>query len=358
MRKTALLAGSALAVAGVAAGIQDAKAAEVSVGMYMPFIIGGADSDNKSENQIGMTSTDTEFYIDGSHTLENGIRVQAKFQLQASESNGGSVDENKIQVDGSFGRIDLGHEDGAEDLMNYGATKVKAFAFGSFANTTGSPVDFTEYSNAATSNEAGLDSGDAVKINYFTPRFSGFQAGVTWANSSVISTQNPSNNSDHLGAGVNYQNTFGEVDVALGGTYYTVASSDAERWSVGTVIGFGNFSVAGQYSDGTRATNQDVKTWDVGVGYSTGPWAASLTYEYGEAKNLTWNSGTIAAPVIETTNVKGEAQQVSAELSYAMGPGITVGAGLTFGKDEGINEMGGDADKDYAIVTTGIVVSF
>ena len=219
MRKSVLLAGSALAVAGLTVGAQESKAAEITLGMYMPFIVGGASSDLESEEQWGMGTTDTEFYVTGSETLENGISIAVKFQFDArGDLSANNTDETEIEISSSFGMLSLGHEDGPADLMNLGATKVKAWAFGSFANTTGVPVNYTSVSSfggllggSATSNEAGLDTGDNVKMAYYTPRFSGFQGGIAWANTSEIISQGPTSNSRGYEAAVNYQGTFSEV---------------------------------------------------------------------------------------------------------------------------------------------------
>ena len=347
MRKSVLLAGSALAVAGLTtAGAQKAEAAEFSLGAYMPFIVGGADSDNEAENQKGMSATDTEVYVTGSTELENGISVAVKFQFKANEGTSGNVDENEIEVSGSFGMLSLGHEDGPADLMNLGATKTKAWAYGSFANTTGVPVNFTQYSNAATSNEAGLDSSDAIKMAYYTPRFPGFQAGVAWAMTGEITGQTPGSNADHFEFGANYMNSFEGIDVGLAASYWmadasTAGQVDADRWSLGAMLGYEGFTVSGQYSDGERFTGQDVMTWDIGVGYSTGPWGMHLTYEYGEADTL-------------LGQLSGDASMFHGGVSYALGPGVSTGAGIGFGNDDGDS----GSDKDYVTFTTGLVVSF
>jgi outer membrane protein OmpU len=349
MRKSVLLAGSALAVAGLTVGAQKAEAAEISLGMYMPFIIGGADHDNDAYSQIGFGTTDTEFYVTGSETLENGIKVAVKFQFDAGDGESNNTDETEIEVSGSFGLLSLGREDGPADLMNLGATKVKAWAFGSFANTTGVPVNFTANSGAATGNEAGLDTSDDTKIAYYTPRWSGFQVGASWAKDNEIIActggncgsggSGTPNNDDAWEVGANYMNTFGDFDIGVAASYFDGAD-DADRWSIGALVGYAGFTASGQYSDGSRNSSTDVSTWDIGVGYSTGPWSAHLVYEYGDAD---YSGGT-----------SGEASMIHAGAAYALGPGVSVGASVGFGNDQ----IDGGADDDYTVFTTGIVVSF
>ena len=88
MRKSVLLAGSALAVAGLTtAGAQKAEAAEISLSMYMPFVIGVNDSDVDTESQVGFGASDTELWVTGSETLENGIDVAVKFQFNADQNS-------------------------------------------------------------------------------------------------------------------------------------------------------------------------------------------------------------------------------------------------------------------------------
>lgn len=344
------LKASAFAGVGIALLPQPSQAAEVKVGMYMPFLVGGADSDNQAENQIGLGTTDTEFYLTGSEMLENGIKVALRFEMNAdADTSEVNSDETEIEISGGFGLISLGHEDGPADLLNYGATNVKSWVFGSYNNTTGIPVNFSQYSGAPTTgNEAGLDSGDNVKAAYYTPRFYGVQFGASWSNTSEIIAQTPASNAEAVELGANFSHTFGGVELGTALTYWsTDQSHDAERYTISALLGFQNFGLAGSYAKGERPNGQDVLSWDIGLGYETDRWAAHITYEVGEADFL--NAGTAS----------GDADLLHMGVSYVLGPGITVGASLGFGSDEADQgSLNAGQSKDYTLFTTGILVSF
>jgi hypothetical protein len=357
MRKSVLLAGSALAVAGLTtAGAQKAEAAEISLNMYMPFVIGAADSDNEAENQFGFGATDTEFWVTGKETLENGIDVAVKFQFNADQNSSPSAntDEIEIEISGSFGLLSLGHEDGPEDLMNRGPQVIKSWAFGSLGtNGTGSPVALSAI--GATNNEANIDSSDAIKAAYYTPRWSGFQLGVAYSKESAIgytaTGQRPDSNTSGYAVGANYVNSFDGIDVALSGTYYAEDKDvgdveSADRYTIGAEVGYMGFTLAADWADGTASNGNDHQWWSVGGAYSTGPWSAHVTYEVGEADEF-------------GSNGSGENTLIHTGVAYALGPGVTVGASLGFGNvdDSGLaNDP--DQDKDYTIFTTGVTVFF
>ena len=350
MRKSVLLAGSALAVAGLTtAGAQKAEAAEISLNMYMPFVIGAADSDLEEENQLGFGATDTEFWVTGKETLENGIEVAVKFQFNADQNSSPSTntDEIEIEVSGSFGLLSLGHEDGPEDLMNRGPQVIKSWAFGSLGtNGTGSPVALS----GVTNNEANIDSSDDIKFAYYTPRWSGFQVGVAYSKETAIgytgTGQRPDTNTSGYAIGANYVNSFDGIDVALSGTYYAEdadagPTNDPDRYTIGGEVGYMGFTVAADWADGTDSSNNDNTWWSLGVGYSTGPWSTHLTYEVGEQDT---GAGDIDNDLIH------------AGVAYALGPGVTVGGSIGFGNNDE-SEVGG-IDKGYTVFTTGISVFF
>jgi len=361
MRKSILLAGSALAVAGLTtAGAQKAEAAEISLNMYMPFVIGAADSDNELENQFGFGATDTEFWVTGSETLENGIDVAVKFQFNADQNSTPSTntDEIEIEISGSFGLLSLGHEDGPEDLMNRGPQVIKSWAFGSLGtNGTGSPVALSVI--GATNNEANIDSSDNIKAAYYTPRWSGFQLGVAYSKDTGIgytaTGQRPSNDASGYAIGANYVNSFDMIDVAVSGTYYVEDKEDGgaiespDRYTFGAEVGYAGFALAADWAEGTAGNGNEHEWWSVGVGYSTGPWSTHLTYESGEAQQY------------QTTG-KGENSLIHAGVAYALGPGVTVGASIGFGNvdDQNVDTSTGvvNEDKDYTIFTTGVTVFF
>lgn len=173
------------------------------------------------------------------------------------------------------------------------------------------------------------DLEDATKISYYTPRISGWQAGVSFTpdtgntgTSATISGDNSGDIKQAIGYGVNYSNSFGNVGFALSATGETgqsenpttataVKRNDLQAYDVGAMMTFfgitlgasyGNWgnslqpksgiyscdydqtkTLANQTCAGTATTSGTQKFNDsiyqtAGLAYQFGPFASSLTY--------------------------------------------------------------------------------
>jgi len=382
--KTKLFATTALVAAfGMGAtGAQAQEAGEwsITLGGYSNFMVGFADQDNATagntpavggaQNAGGTGfhdsdfdfSTDSEISFTAEITLDNGILVGFDSELIAdsgSNEDGGSADEAKIYLDGSFGRVELGHDDGAQDNMHYGATNVKAVYVGTFNNTTGSLVNFVGGAPLLTNFN---DTGDNTKATYFTPRIAGLQAGFTYTpdsdQDSFAPRRNANTNTDGYEAGVNYINSFNGFDVAASvtGTFRnhstTTANVDGEDWNVtpGFVVGYGGFEFGTSLGFGEN-NERDQFAVDAGVGYSTGPWAVSLTGIYSELDDI---------PAGGNNTVEDEFYEVNAGINYALGPGVSIFTSAAVGEFEQSGQVAGNArpDNEYFSLVSGVGVSF
>ena len=79
-----------------------------------------------------------------------------------------------------------------------------------------------------------------------------------------------------------------ELVTALGGV--GVADKDTSTWALGATAGYGSWKVGARYAaeagkagDHETDTNTAYDQWDVGVGYTTGPWSFGLSYMRQEA---------------------------------------------------------------------------
>jgi hypothetical protein len=350
-----------------------------SVGLsgYSNFMVGFADQDDATTGAGGAGgdasatggqgyadsafdfTTDSEVNVDASITLDNGLQVGFQTQLIAdsgSNEDNGSADEQYIFIDGSFGEVELGHEDGANNTMHYGATSVKAVAVGTYNNTTGTIVNFT---SAAPRLTQFVDSSDNTKINYFSPRFAGVQVGFTFApdgdQDSFAGRRAAVGVNEQFEGGINYVNSFNGFDIAAsltgawedvdagGGNLGGLPGQASDDYNVvpGLVVGFGGFSFGGSVGFG-EVDDQDVIAFDAGIGYSTGPWSVSLTGLYSEAD---LRGGT--------TDEFGE---VNAGVNYALGQGVNIFSTIAAGENE-VGAAGG-VDNDYVSLVSGVGVSF
>lgn len=350
MKKQLFATTAIVAAFGMGASAAQAQDASLSLSAFSNFYANWVDQDvpgggyHESDYDF---STNTEFSVNGEVTLDNGITAGMMVQVEADNNDGNgatdNIDENIVFLEGSFGLIELGHEDGASDTMRYGATSVKAVYPGTFNNTTGTFVNL----NGSTPILTGFgDSGDATKVNYYTPRFAGFQLGITHAPDAnadaVFPGRAAGENTDFWEGGANYVNSFNGFDLAasLTGTTFN-GSNGGDNWnaSPGLVLGFGGFEIGGSAGFGETG-GEDTVAYDLGVGYSVGPWSMSLT-------------GFMAEQDLAGGG-EDERSEVALGINYALGPGVSVYASGAVG------ELDNDsaADNDYTSLLGGVGVSF
>ena len=135
---------------------------------------------------------DGEIHFLPAITLDNGLRIGADVQLETGEdAQTDLIDEAYMIIEGSFGRVEIGDENSAGFKMHYGAPDVSFLGINS-----GSTTIFVPYSGSIAGVAVGDDvfrgtlgstflenerNNDAGRITYFTPRFEGFQFGLSYA---------------------------------------------------------------------------------------------------------------------------------------------------------------------------------
>ena len=108
---------------------------------------------------------------------------------------------------GGFGRVELGREDGAEDVMSIGGEDAQAGTGGIDGDTT----NLTTFEIT--------DTGDSAKASYFTPRVLGFQLGASWTpdNGDGLTDDTDGEQENIVGAGVNWIGALGPMDLTVAG---------------------------------------------------------------------------------------------------------------------------------------------
>ncbi len=354
---TVLFAASAIAVMSAGPAAAENEKVTLKLGGYMEQWFGYAGQDDVlgTDTSGVQQLSDTEVFFLGSTTLDNGIKIGVNIQLEGNTS-GDQIDESYLTIGGSFGTVYIGDENSAAYKMQYSAPDVGIGAnsgdetawasYNGIGGTTGTfrgPFGST-YVEAARAN-------DVFRVSYFSPRFSGFQFGGTYA----PSTQEDAGGSydrdavlhDGIAVGANFVQSFDGIDVAVAGGYSQwtggVGAADPASWSLGLNIGFSGITVGGSYAHAEDDPAVGEMTgWDVGVGYSTGPWGISLTYFHGER-----DGGAVGA----CTPCQADMDTIMGSASYSMGPGIKfVG---TLGYTELEDKSGGfgvDNNSTYFVV--------
>ncbi|MEM6932329.1 MAG: porin [Pseudomonadota bacterium] len=376
--KKALLGTSAVALATAFTTQANAAEFEMRVGGYMEQFVAYADSDVDNDpgdsNYAGVDSKqDAEIHFKPVITLDNGIRIGADIQLEGNTS-GDQIDESFMFISGSFGEVLLGSENSAGYKMSYAAPDV------TFLNVnSGSTTAFVPYSGTAAGLSTGADvfrgtlgttflengrNNDAQRLTYFTPRFAGFQLGVSYArdpneDSNAQVDIDGTALSNIVDFGANYVNSFGDIDIAVSGRYGIAFGSDNPGdepviYGGGINLGYAGFTIGGSFAEQNDFGVQDGRAFDAGVSYETGPWGFSFTYFDGE--NVDNESLTNGAAFGNDESL----QQYLLGVSYALAKGVKLnafGAYVDFQEDTGDAGGAGD-DVDGFIIGTGIKISF
>ena len=420
--KKVLLGTSAIALASAFASTAGAADWDVKVGGYMEQHLTYSSADVKGfvgDDYDGVdVKSDTEIHFKPSITLDNGLKIGAVVELEGN-TGGDQIDESYIQITGSFGQVLLGNENSAGYKMSYGAPDVSFYGINSGTQTSNIPFsgqNLNPLSNGATpldlttplgtgtvavtdgiGETAGLNHGndvfrgtlgstflengrnnDAARITYFSPRFAGFQVGLSYARDPGDDSSAQVNNrvaaiSDIIDVGANYVNSFGGFDVALSGRWGiatdnrtavpgTDIGEDPQVWGAGINLGFAGVTIGGSFAEQNGAANQDGRSFDAGISYETGPWGFSFTYFNGENVNNENAAALNAAGTASANDEKHQAFLLAG--TYALAKGVSLGAyGGYFDFDEETGDAGGPNvttgdDIDGFVIGTGIKVSF
>lgn len=369
--KKVLLGTSAVALASAFATSASAAEWEMKVGGYMEQHVAYASSDVSTVANLDQDGVDVkqdaEIHFKPSITLDNGIKIGVDIQLEGNTS-GDTIDESFLFINGSFGQVLLGNENSAGYKMTYGAPDV------TFMNVnSGSLPNYIPFSGAVGGVNTGDDiyrgtlgstflenarNNDAARITYFSPRFAGFQLGVSYArdagDDSNAQVDCNAATCDFFDVGANYVNSFGGFDVAISGRYGIASgagANDPTVFGAGLNLGVAGVTIGGSFAEQNDAGNRDGQVYDVGVSYKTGPWGFSFTYMNGS--NV--DDENAAAGADE------ELQQFLLGVTYSLAKGVKIGAfGAYVDFDEDLSDGGGGTgdDVDGFVIGTGIKVNF
>jgi outer membrane protein OmpU len=186
------LLGSTTALVGVGVLAGQAGAAEpikLTVGgffreAYMVNFDDDREGELGNERNTDGFFNDAEIFFLGTTTLDNGLTIGARVELEGEDNDGDQIDEAWILLSGGFGEVRIGSNDealvGACILPPGGTDNFSAFSPNQWAaNVSPFAPDFP----ALTSNAVCIgvdDREDAQKIVYMTPVFAGFQLRVSY----------------------------------------------------------------------------------------------------------------------------------------------------------------------------------
>jgi hypothetical protein len=324
--KKLLIGTTALVAVGMAAdGALAAEKINLGLGGYWRgfFVVGDQDSNISGKHDHGI-SREGEVFFQGSTTLDNGLKVGVKVELEA-ETSGDQIDTSYITFGGGFGTVFVGSFWGPGVAMHYANAGDQLSGWGDFAShqvatdPTGNSAgaSFISYAYRAANND---------QIAYYTPRIMGFQAGVGYMpnaqeeSAAALSADNSGAVSQIWQAGVNYQQTFNDVGIGLSAVYEegnreqgASALGDQKAWALGAYATFAGVKVGASYKhDNPNSTAVDPTTWTLGASYGMGAFNVGLSY----------------AKVDADTSDNDEMTYLALTGNYALGPGVSLQAGI------------------------------
>ncbi|MEM1298932.1 MAG: porin [Pseudomonadota bacterium] len=376
--KKVLLGTSAIAAATAIAAPAYAADWDVRVGGFMEqhVVYSSVDSASGTDFDGVDVQSDTEIFFLPSITLDNGLKFGANIQLEGN-TGGDQIDESYLFVKGSFGEINLGSENSAGYKMSYGAPDVSFYGINSGSHTAAVPfrgndlfrgtLGSTFLENAGSIGGANGQNNDLQRITYYTPRFAGFQVGVSYARDGSEDNSARANcdaggaagnaNCDYFDVAANYVNSFGDFDIAVSGRYGIASASatgaeDPEVYGFGLNLGFAGVTIGGSFGEQNGTAASDGTVFDAGISYETGPWGFSFTYIHGEN-----HDNDNAAVVIGGQSANDETlDSYLLAATYSLAKGVKLGA---YGAYVDFDEENGTAeDVDGFIIGTGIKLNF
>jgi len=290
--------------------------------------------------------TDSEIIFKPSITLDNGLKFGVDIQLEGN-TGGDQIDESFVFIKGSFGEVLIGSENSAGYKQTVAAPDVTWININSGSLSSFVPVSSGGFRTIRQTSFLEVDgNNDAQRLTYFTPRFSGFQLGASYARDAQQDSGAQVNEDLDVVLGnifdisVNYTNNFGGFDVAASARYGTgdaPGGNDPDVYSFGLNLGAAGFTVGGSYAaqDGGSAINEG-DFFDVGISYGNGPWAASATFSHSD-----YDGGA-------------SVDRFLLGATYKLGPGVKAGGYAAYVEEDDVQA----SDVDGFIIGTGFKLNF
>ena len=362
--KKILLASSALAVAFAASAHADTP--KITVGGFTDWQVGimSDDADANQRSHAFFNDTEIDFNIDGK--ADNGLGYGAVITVEADVTNDGdgqgtNAARTFIYLDGSWGRVELGSNEGAATTMRVDASTIARATGGingqwfRYANNPGAN-NYLAAPGLLLENGAHFLGGSQYvnenqdntnKVSYYTPTWNGFQLGLSYApNDSDRGQVIARANGPTLAAGgralsnglsrvenifsgaLTYEGSWDQVGIKLSAS---AENGDAERtgyedlmaWNAGGTLSYMGFSFGASYGDWgdsltlNTSNLDDTDYFTVGGAYEFGPYGISVTY-----LDSTYD--------IAATTIDNEFDLLSIGADYQLAPGLTPYAEITF----------------------------
>ncbi len=373
--KKILLGTTGLISAAMLASAASAETPKVTVGGFIDFQAGFMSDDLDAAQRSQGFRNDTEVSIRVDGKSDSGLGYGAVIDLEAdvtadADGEGLNASRTYVYLNGDWGEFQLGSNQGAAATLAIDADNIAVATGGIngswtyFANGTGTGYISTpelpaEHGSVVAIGGETTDNNN--KITYYSPRFSGFQLGISYAPDLTDKGQTVTRIDTALGSAgdifdlaLNFEHTFDnmlDLGAAITGTFgdADAGTEDLEAYNLGAMLGYKGFSVAasyGDWGDSLRAnglSNDDADYWTLGAAYEGGPFGISATY-----MDSDYEAGGAGTGSNDFDNLV-----IGAD--YKLAPGLTPYAEVSF---YDYDALGTAADNDGTVFILGTQLAF
>jgi outer membrane protein OmpU len=361
-----LVAGEAYAADGVKLGIGGRYMGAAGVNAIQDF----EDNTGNEHPRTYVFKQDVEVYFLGETTLDNGLTVGARIELEGQTSSD-QIDAVFAYFSGGFGEIRFG--DTAEALAQFCYLVPSASGiFGADSPNFNFSDNAYALGYAATNGTCyGVDD-KSTKIVYFSPNFAGFSFAASFTPDNTEDTRNTvagaatrpdqdiGQNSENVSVAANFTHDFNGVNLILGGggTWSLERENkqgtnvdERTEYNAYARVGFAGFTFGGAYSlrSNTNLSGADAQVYGAGVTYNWDAWTVGFGWTHGDYEYY-------ATPpdVLEDHDV------FSLTASYALGPGIQLDGVVEYDIDsfDGNGVAGTFDNYEGLAIGVGTLISF
>jgi outer membrane protein OmpU len=401
--KKALLGTTALVAAGLAVG--DAYAADTGVqltigGRYMGAagVLFGESSDfyHEGNTRNYVFKQDVEVYFSGHTTLDNGLEVGARVELEGQTQTSDQIDAVYAYFSGGFGQIRFGDTGEALGQMCYLVPSASQIFGADSPNFNFSNAGLGGY-GATNGTCYGVDD-KATKIVYFSPNFGGFTFAASFAPDGSEDTHNTfggagtrlnndaagghgtggGRDSENLSLAANYTHDFNGIHLVVGGGYthsfnkesvVPAITSHGHRSEINgyAQVGFSGFTFGGAISDRINqgSQGQDDLIYGAGLTYNWDAWTVGVGWTHGDYELVKFGTvtsvaksagGATTALTTPGGNFNEHYNVFALTAAYALGPGIELDGVIEYDHARGNDafSLNGVDNKIFSGISVGL----
>lgn len=323
MKKILLGTTAIIGALGLFAGSAQAGGLNVNVGGFLDFQAGVTDNDLYPSQHDVLFQNDTEIHIKAEGKADNGLEYGAVVELEAdvtadADGEGVNADKTYLFLQGGWGRAEFGNNTDSAEVLSVNTSNFARATGG----TDGDWYDFVAPGvlsgfiispDLPLAHAAGV-AEDATKISYYSPKFNGFQLGLSYipdsgngGTASGFTTKKNSGQAENVvTAGLNYTHQFNQVGLSAAvtgemGDSEVSTREDLAAWDIGLNLTYAGWTLGGSWADWgdsllTKTTaDKDQNYWDIGLGYETGPFGVSVAYLSSEVSGNDFTNVAVSA---------------------------------------------------------------